>query len=56
VIVVADAMTRHADTALTRPIEVGILLGSLAKCFQAASTGFVQADTMQAGGTQSAAK
>jgi hypothetical protein len=53
VIVVADAVTRHADTALTRPIEVGTLLGSLA-CAQAVSAGFVQAETMQAAEPKSA--
>jgi hypothetical protein len=54
VIAVAEAVTRHADIAVTRPIEIGNLLRALAKCFQAVSAGFVQAGTMPAAEPSSA--
>jgi len=49
-VVVAQGLMLQPDIAVTRPVEVGILLSSLAKCAQAVSAGFGQAVTMQAGG------
>src|SRR5882724_2265061 len=49
-VVVAQGLMLQPDIAVTRPIEVGIMLSSVAKCAQAVSAGFGQAVTMQAGG------
>src|SRR5436190_23048075 len=55
-IVVAQGLMLQPDIAVTRPVEVGILLSSLAKCAQAVSAGFGQAVTMQAAEAKSAGK
>src|SRR5882757_2252817 len=55
-IVVAQGLMLQPDIAVSRPVEVGILLSSLAKCAQAVSAGFGQAVTMQAGETESAVR
>jgi hypothetical protein len=50
-IVVAQGLMLQPDIAVTRPVEVGILLSSLAECAQAVSAGFGQAERGEVSGS-----